>query len=66
MEIKDNGPGISEAVLKDLYLPVNSTKGKTHSGLGLSIVKNLIDKMNGSITCRTGKTGTTFNILFPK
>ncbi|MCW8911292.1 MAG: HDOD domain-containing protein [Gammaproteobacteria bacterium] len=66
MEIKDNGPGISETVLKDLYLPVNSTKGKTHSGLGLSIVKNLIDKMNGSITCRTGKTGTTFNILFPK
>lgn len=66
IEIKDNGPGISENILKDLYSPVNSTKGKSHSGLGLSIVKNLIDKMNGSITCRTGKTGTTFNILFPK
>ena len=66
IEIKDNGPGISETILKDLYLPVSSTKGKNHSGLGLSIVKNLIDKMNGSITCRTGKTGTMFNILFPK
>ena len=65
IEIKDNGPGISETILKDLYLPVSSTKGKNHSGLGLSIVKNLIDKMNGSITCRTGKTGTMFNILFP-
>ncbi|MDH5764398.1 MAG: HDOD domain-containing protein [Gammaproteobacteria bacterium] len=66
IEIKDNGPGINENILKDLYSPVTSTKGKTHSGLGLSIVKNLIDKMNGSIACRTGNKGTTFNILFPK
>lgn len=66
IEIKDNGPGIKESILKDLYSPVSSTKGKNHSGLGLSIVKNLIDKMKGSITCRTSKSGTTFNILFPK
>lgn len=65
IEIKDTGPGIPKNILDNLYKPVTSTKGKRHSGLGLSIVKNLIDNMGGEITCKTGGSGTTFSIHFP-
>ena len=64
IEVADTGPGIPGSILENLYKPVTSTKGKRHSGLGLSIVKNLLDEMGGSITCKTSKSGTTFNIHF--
>ncbi len=64
IEISDTGPGIPSNILEKLYQPVTSTKGKRHSGLGLSIVKQLIDKMDGSITCKSSELGTTFNIHF--
>lgn len=65
IEISDNGPGISDVVLKNIYKPVTSTKGKHHSGLGLSIVKNLLDELGSTITCKTAESGTTFSIHFP-
>jgi len=65
IEISDSGPGISDETLKNIYKPVTSTKGKRHSGLGLSIVKNLIDDMKSTITCKTGESGTTFSIHIP-
>ncbi|MEH6910723.1 MAG: HDOD domain-containing protein [Oceanicoccus sp.] len=65
--IEDDGPGITDEVKHKLFSPVESTKGKGHSGLGLSIVKKLLDEMNGTILCRStiGK-GTEFQILLPK
>lgn len=66
IEIRDTGPGIPEDIMKHLYSPVTSTKGKGHSGLGLSIVKNLMDGMGGLISCRTSASGTIFNIQFPR
>ena len=65
--VEDNGPGISDEIKNRLFSPVESTKGKGHSGLGLSIVKKLLDDMNGTILCRS-KTGigTEFQILLPK
>lgn len=65
IEISDNGPGIPDEILKNIYKPVTSTKGKRHSGLGLSIVKNLLDELGSTITCKTAKSGTTFSIHFP-
>ncbi len=64
--IEDNGPGIPDAILKDLFKPVVSTKGNGHSGLGLSITKNLIKDAKGTISCRSSATGTVFQILLPK
>ena len=65
IEISDTGPGIPAEILKNIYKPVTSTKGKQHSGLGLSIVKNLLDELGSTITCKTGESGTTFSIHFP-
>ncbi len=65
LQVADNGPGIPEALQRRLFEPVNSTKGDGHSGLGLSIVKQLIDDMEGIIACHTGQEGTAFRILLP-
>jgi signal transduction histidine kinase len=64
--IRDDGPGISEEIKTRLFEPYTSTKAGNHSGLGLSIVHNIIETLNGTISCDSepGK-GTTFNIALP-
>jgi len=44
---------------------VHSSKSGTNRGLGLSIVQSLVKKINGLISCRSGESGTTFEILLP-
>ncbi len=63
--VQDDGPGIPDDILSNLFSPVNSTKGSGHSGLGLSITKNLVKEAKGTISCRSNKNGTTFQILLP-
>lgn len=66
ISIKDNGPGIVDDVLRNLFKPVSSTK-KGHSGLGLSIVGDLINEISGSVSCYSNQdTGTEFKILLPR
>jgi len=65
--IADSGPGIPDEIAGKIFSPVESTKGSNHSGLGLTIVKNLIDELKGSIGCR-GRAGggTEFLIHLPR
>ncbi|RBW50627.1 HDOD domain-containing protein [Marinobacter sp. F3R11] len=65
MEVTDTGTGIPEAIRESLFTPGETTKGKGHSGIGLSIVKQLVDDMEGIIACHTGQKGTTFRVLLP-
>ncbi|MCW8848261.1 MAG: HDOD domain-containing protein [Sedimenticola sp.] len=67
LSIADNGPGIPPETMGKLFNPLESTKGSSHSGLGLTIVKNLIDELKGSISCR-GRSGggTEFLIHLPR
>ncbi len=65
--VQDSGPGIPPQVMACLFQPVTSTKGGGHAGLGLSIVKEIVGQLRGSITCSSSeKGGTTFQILLPK
>ena len=67
LKIADNGPGIPDEVLKNIFRPVKTTKGRHHSGLGLAIVKNLLYELGGSISCRNRKKGgAEFMILLPR
>jgi len=63
--VADNGPGLPDSVVSSLFSPVTSTKGAGHSGLGLSIVKKLVDEMGATIVCASGTEGTQFQILLP-
>ncbi|MCW8904205.1 HDOD domain-containing protein [Sedimenticola sp.] len=67
LSIADSGPGIPPDIMGKLFTPLDSTKGDNHSGLGLTIVKNLIDELKGSISCR-GRSGggTEFFIHLPR
>ena len=64
--VADDGPGIPAEILPDLFSPVQTTKGEGHAGLGLTIVKNLVNELHGSISCRSSDKGTSFHILLPR
>ena len=70
-EIMDTGIGMSEEYLPSLFDSFtrerNTTTGKVAgTGLGMPIVKNLVEKMGGSIEVESvlGK-GTTFTVILP-
>ena len=67
--LADNGVGIEKEDLKHIFERLyKCDKGRSEkgSGLGLSIVHQLVEKMGGNITVEslTGK-GTEFTLLFP-
>ena len=72
LQITDQGPGISEADQKKLFqkfgkLSARPTAGESSNGLGLSIVKRLIESMEGTIRCESKLgAGTTFIFTLPK
>ena len=66
IRVQDNGPGLPRKVLENLFSPVESSKGPGHSGLGLSIVKRLVDKMDAVIMCSSSPEGTQFLVLLPR
>lgn len=65
LSIKDNGKGIPKKYQENIFDPYFSTK-KRGSGLGLSIVKNIIEEHKGIIYFITkDNEGTTFFIEIP-
>ncbi len=64
IKIKDNGKGMSKEVRERLFEPFFTTK-KTGTGLGMTIVKKIIEDHNGSISVKSeeGK-GTEITISF--
>ena len=68
IRVADNGCGISPENLKKLFQPFFSTKiGEGGTGLGMSIVENLVRKtLGGSITVHSDVgTGTRFELRLP-
>lgn len=66
MVVRDNGPGIPEAIREKLFDPYVGTKGNGHSGLGLAVVHHIIQSFNGTIVCESSpEQGTTFRIVLP-
>ncbi len=54
--VTDKGPGFSDEALERLYDPFFTTRNNG-SGLGLSIVKRLVEAAGGSISVKNRKTG---------
>ncbi|MDL2284242.1 HDOD domain-containing protein [Oxalobacter sp. OttesenSCG-928-P03] len=65
LAVRDSGPGIPEEILKNLFQPATTAKGKDHHGLGLSIVYSLLNKIEAIISCQSDSSGTTFDLLLP-
>ena len=71
INILDEGQGFKEKDTNKIFNRFYSNrpdKFGQHSGLGLNIVKNLVDLHNASITAsnRSDQTGASMKIIFPK
>ena len=66
LTITDNGSGIPSEIREKVFEPKFTTKN-SGMGLGLGIVKNIIESHNGKISYVSKmKKGTTFTIKFPR
>ena len=54
--VDDNGPGIEQNVLENIFEPYVSTKTKG-SGLGMAIVKKIVEEHGGTITAGSNAAG---------
>jgi len=64
--VSDNGIGIEDS-LKDLVFEPKFTTKSSGMGLGLPMIKNIIEAYQGSISFTSKKdTGTIFTVILPK
>lgn len=63
--IKDNGPGMPDKILENIFNLYYTTKAKG-TGIGLSIVQRIVYEHHGNITVESKKgEGTTFLLKMP-
>jgi two-component system, NtrC family, sensor kinase len=67
--ISDNGQGMSDAALGQIFQPFFTTKGAVGNGLGLWVSKQIVEKHGGSIQVHSStsgaRQGTTFSVILP-
>jgi len=68
LEVTDNGPGMTEAVLARIYQPffrAPEARGLPGQGLGLATTKRLVDAHGGTLRIRSAPgSGTTATVRF--
>ena len=66
IEIRDNGKGIPEENIDNIFKPLYSYGKKKGTGLGLAVVKKIVEDHCGIIKAVSDKgTGTAMHIYFP-
>lgn len=68
VDVRDNGIGIAEENVSrvfDRFYRINSSGNEDGVGLGLSIVKSILDSIDGSIELTSSDTGTVFRVMIP-
>lgn len=67
VSFEDDGSGMSEEMLKHIFDPFFSTKGKYGTGLGLSITYGIVNQLGGTIEVESQeRVGTTFRVCLPR
>jgi signal transduction histidine kinase len=64
IEVEDTGPGIHDERMARIFDPMFSTS-REGCGLGLPIVKRIVESHNGTITVGSAPSGTRFLISIP-
>ena len=69
LTIADNGCGIPKACLAKVFEPFFTTKAEKGTGLGLWVVKGIVEKHGGSVRIRSSdapeRSGTVISIFWP-
>lgn len=61
LEVTDNGPGIPQEITHRLFEP--GVSGRGSSGIGLSVVRHVVEQHGGAVSFKTSEAGTSFTIL---
>ncbi len=64
IDVIDNGPGIPEEKLKEIFYPMVTTKNDG-MGLGLTIAQSIVLQNSGLIECSSKHRQTKFTIVLP-
>ncbi len=64
IQVTDNGPGIPDRILPQIFEPYFTTK-PDGTGLGLAITKALVERAGGKIEVETSSLGTSVRISLP-
>ncbi len=67
IRVHDNGPGIAQEDIEHIYEPFYSKKimGRSGTGLGLTVVWNVVHEHNGTIKVASCDKGSSFTLYFP-
>ena len=66
LTVADNGCGMPSEVAERIWEPFFTTKGEEGTGLGLDIVKGIVEAHGGQIVCRTAPgAGASFVMRLP-
>lgn len=63
--IRDTGEGVPENMKDTLFSPLTTGKAKG-TGLGLTVVKRIVEAHGGTIELENGGKGTTFAVTLPQ
>jgi signal transduction histidine kinase len=64
IEVRDNGPGVPHGLEHDIFMPFFSTR-EHGSGIGLAVVRNLVQGMGGSVRhVKPASGGAAFVLSF--
>lgn len=64
--VADDGEGMSEETLEHIFEPFYSSSGQGGTGLGMAIVKNIVEAHQGSLTIQSKVgVGTTIKLSIP-
>ncbi len=67
IEIADYAGGVCESIIKSVFEPYVSTKGEKGTGIGLYMVKMIVeDRMGGKISVTNKDGGACFRLDFKK
>ena len=67
IEVADNGPGIAEEQLENLFHLFESTKGSRGTGIGLAVSQKIIREHSGEIIVESQlNRGSRFRMIWPK
>ncbi|MHB8419490.1 MAG: GAF domain-containing protein [Myxococcales bacterium] len=65
IEVADSGPGVPKAVQERIFEPFFTTKA-SGTGLGLAVVRRIVEGHGGSVEVRSGApTGAVFTLYLP-
>lgn len=63
LDVSDDGPGVNPDIRERVFRPFVSGSGS--SGLGLTIVQEIVEAHRGAITLLSTEQGATFRSVFP-